>query len=112
MPRIIPEVNVGIDENSTKKEGINEAAVESFILVMIAAVSFAVGFFFIPTVFAPFGFVFSVLGIALAVYSLVEMIPYKRFNGLPYAIIAIALGIIVPIVISIVRVVLNMPIQF
>ena len=100
------------DDKRAKKEGINEPAVESFILVCFAAVLFVIGFFKIQAVFSSLGFVFSALGIAISVYGLAEMIKYKRWNGLPYAIAAAGAGIIIPVVVMIIRTVLNMPLTF
>lgn len=100
------------DDAKRKKEGINEPAVEAFILVCIAAVLFVIGMFKVQAVLSSFGFVFCALGITISIYGLAEMIRYKRWNGLPYAIAAVGAGIIIPTVIMIVRTVLNMPITF
>ncbi|MCH5159040.1 MAG: hypothetical protein J1F33_07585 [Clostridiales bacterium] len=95
-----------------KREGINEVAVEAFILSLIALDCGASGFINYPSVLTPLGFLFSLLAIILSIYALVDMIKYKRWNGLPFAIVAIVVGILVPVVVMVIRTVLNMPLTF
>lgn len=95
-----------------KKEGINEAAVEAFIISILALDLSVSGFIRYPSVLTPLGFLFSALAIILSIYALVEMTKYKRWNGLPFAVVAVVVGILVPVVVMVIRTVLNMPLTF
>ncbi|MCH5351112.1 MAG: hypothetical protein J1F39_03990 [Clostridiales bacterium] len=95
-----------------KKEGINETAVEAFILSLIALVIAVSGFIKYSSVLTPLGFLFCALAIILSIYSLAEMTKYKRWNGLPFAIVAVIVGVLVPVVVMVIRTVLNMPLTF